>query len=157
MASCLRRQILWPSGGEHLRKPGPSQAPEDAPPSCSSRSLTLNMSSDYGGENDVTQLHSGSRTGDSPTLSRAAWPAPPSYPPRPDDPNECDSAYGEDSLLQDDTKTLASYITEYRYEYGRRYHAFRDGAYWVCAGKETIPFDLAPGFCQKFLSEESRF
>ena len=43
-----------------------------------------------------------------------------------------DSAYESESLLGDDTRSLASYITDYRYEHGRRYHAFRDGAYWVC-------------------------
>lgn len=42
-----------------------------------------------------------------------------------------DSAYGEDSLIGDDTVTLSTYITDYRFEYGRRYHSFRDGAYWV--------------------------
>jgi hypothetical protein len=42
-----------------------------------------------------------------------------------------DSAYDSESLLGDDTRSLASYITDYRYEHGRRYHAFRDGAYWV--------------------------
>ncbi|GAT19533.1 UMTA [Aspergillus luchuensis] len=41
-----------------------------------------------------------------------------------------DSAYGEDSLIGDDTITLSTYITDYRYEYGRRYHSYRDGAYW---------------------------
>lgn len=97
------------------------------------------MFSDYEEDSDVTPLHSNSRPGvDSPTLTRAALPAaaPPAYLPRPDDdPNENDSAYGDDSLLRGDTKTLASYITEYRYEFGRRYHAFRDGAYWVRAGE----------------------
>jgi hypothetical protein len=44
---------------------------------------------------------------------------------------ELDSAYDSESLLGDDTMTLASYITDYRYEHGRRYHAYRDGAYWV--------------------------
>jgi hypothetical protein len=41
-----------------------------------------------------------------------------------------DSAFGG-SLIGCDTDTLASYITDYRYENGRRYHAFRDGEYWV--------------------------
>ncbi len=41
-----------------------------------------------------------------------------------------DSAFGE-SLIGCDTDTLASYITDYRYENGRRYHAYRDGEYWV--------------------------
>lgn len=62
-------------------------------------------------------------------------PAPPSHPQADDDNDgDHDSTYGDDSLLRDDTKTLTSYMTEYRYEYGRRYHAFRDGAYWVCGG-----------------------
>ncbi|KKK13992.1 UMTA [Aspergillus rambellii] len=43
---------------------------------------------------------------------------------------DTDSAYGEDSLLGDDTKSLSTYITDYRYEFGRRYHSYRDGAYW---------------------------
>lgn len=95
------------------------------------------MSSDYGEDSNVTLLHSGSRAAvDSLTLTRVPLPAPPSYLPGADeDPIENDSAYGEDSLLRGDTKTLASYITEYRYEFGRRYHAFRDGAYWVRAGE----------------------
>lgn len=43
-----------------------------------------------------------------------------------------DSAYGDDSFIGDDTKTLSCYITDYRFEFGRRYHSYRDGAYWVC-------------------------
>ena len=27
--------------------------------------------------------------------------------------------------------TLASYVTDYRTENGRRYHAYQDGSYWV--------------------------
>lgn len=46
--------------------------------------------------------------------------------------DDLDSAYGDDSFIGDDTKTLSCYITDYRFEYGRRYHAYRDGAYWVC-------------------------
>jgi hypothetical protein len=42
-----------------------------------------------------------------------------------------DSAFDNESLIGGDTMTLASYITDYRFEYGRRYHAYRDGAYWV--------------------------
>jgi len=41
-----------------------------------------------------------------------------------------DSAFGG-SLIGSDTDTLASYITDYRYENGRRYHSYRDGEYWV--------------------------
>lgn len=44
--------------------------------------------------------------------------------------NDNDSTYGG-SLIGCDTDTLASYITDYRYENGRRYHAYRDGEYWV--------------------------
>lgn len=44
--------------------------------------------------------------------------------------NDTDSAYDSESLLGDDTLSLASYITDYRFEHGRRYHAYRDGAYW---------------------------
>jgi hypothetical protein len=45
--------------------------------------------------------------------------------------DDVDSAYDNESLLGDDTQTLASYITDYRYEHGRRYHAYKDGSYWV--------------------------
>ena len=44
--------------------------------------------------------------------------------------NDNDSAFGG-SLIGCDTDTLASFITDYRYENGRRYHAYRDGEYWV--------------------------
>lgn len=46
--------------------------------------------------------------------------------------DDLDSAYGDDSFIGDDTKTLSCYITDYRFEFGRRYHSYRDGAYWVC-------------------------
>jgi hypothetical protein len=45
-------------------------------------------------------------------------------------PGDTDSTYGG-SLIGCDTDTLASYITDYRYENGRRYHSYRDGEYWV--------------------------
>jgi hypothetical protein len=44
--------------------------------------------------------------------------------------NDNDSALGG-SLVGYDTQTVASYMTDYRYENGRRYHAYRDGEYWV--------------------------
>jgi hypothetical protein len=58
--------------------------------------------------------------------------------PSPSDPEEIndhddsdrDSAYGE-SLPSSDTASITSDITKYRYENGRRYHAYRDGAYWA--------------------------
>lgn len=45
--------------------------------------------------------------------------------------DDVDSAYDADSVRDDDTETLASFITNYRWENGRRYHAYSDGAYWV--------------------------
>jgi hypothetical protein len=42
-----------------------------------------------------------------------------------------DSAYDGDSLRGDETGTLDSFLTDYRWENGRRYHAYSDGAYWV--------------------------
>ncbi|KAK2808344.1 hypothetical protein FQN50_004729 [Emmonsiellopsis sp. PD_5] len=44
--------------------------------------------------------------------------------------DDTDSTYGEGSLIGDDTKTLSTYIFEHRYEFGRRYHTYQDGAYW---------------------------
>ncbi|KFY93219.1 hypothetical protein V500_03832 [Pseudogymnoascus sp. VKM F-4518 (FW-2643)] len=40
-----------------------------------------------------------------------------------------DSAYDSGSF-QSDTMSLLSHITKYRYENNRRYHAYKDGAYW---------------------------
>ncbi|KAI9830954.1 MAG: hypothetical protein M1826_004070 [Phylliscum demangeonii] len=44
------------------------------------------------------------------------------------DEGDHDSAYDDDSAS--DTTSLASEVTKYRFENGRRYHAYRDGAYW---------------------------
>ena len=41
---------------------------------------------------------------------------------------DSDSAYGSD--LESETSSLHSSIFDYRYENGRRYHAYREGAYW---------------------------
>jgi len=35
--------------------------------------------------------------------------------------------------------TLATYVTDYRMENGRRYHAYADGEYWVSASPHRIP------------------
>jgi hypothetical protein len=43
---------------------------------------------------------------------------------------DSDSTYSG-SLIGCDTDTLASYITDYRYENGRWYHSYRDGEYLV--------------------------
>jgi hypothetical protein len=45
-----------------------------------------------------------------------------------DGDNDRDSAYGE-SLRAGDTASITSAITKYRYENGRRCHAYRDGVY----------------------------
>lgn len=49
-----------------------------------------------------------------------------------DDPEDdgSDSGFESESLLGDETDTLASSIMHYRIENGRQYHAYRDGAYW---------------------------
>jgi len=47
-----------------------------------------------------------------------------------DGDSDQDSAYGE-SLHASDTASITTAITKYRYENGRRYHAYRDGAYWA--------------------------
>lgn len=47
----------------------------------------------------------------------------------PDD-SVSDSGFDSESLLGDETDTLASSIMHYRLENGRQYHAYRDGAYW---------------------------
>jgi hypothetical protein len=44
-----------------------------------------------------------------------------------DDTN--DSAFGGDDDLSD-TYSVASMIFQHRYENGRRYHAYKEGAYW---------------------------
>jgi hypothetical protein len=49
-----------------------------------------------------------------------------------------DSALGG-SLIGYDRQTISSYITDYRYENGRRYHAYRDGEYWVIHNEERKP------------------
>lgn len=45
-------------------------------------------------------------------------------------PDDNDSAFGG-SLLGTEADSLEESITDYPYENGRRYHAFKDGEYWV--------------------------
>lgn len=71
---------------------------------------------------------SSSSSSETPTRPRSPMDAPPDDA---DNGSDADSAFGGDSFIGDETKTLSEYITEYRFEYGRRYHAYRDGAYWV--------------------------
>ncbi|KAK2747150.1 hypothetical protein FQN57_002407 [Myotisia sp. PD_48] len=54
---------------------------------------------------------------------------------RDEDSDDFDEAYSDsmaegEAFIGDDTRTLSSYITKYRFENGRRYHSYRDGAYW---------------------------
>lgn len=46
----------------------------------------------------------------------------------PQDENEDDSAIGEDELS--DTTSIASTIWRHRFENGRRYQKWKEGAYW---------------------------
>jgi hypothetical protein len=46
------------------------------------------------------------------------------------DPTDVDSAYAESP--EDATESLSLSMLDYRFEHGRRYHAWHDGAYWVC-------------------------
>jgi hypothetical protein len=57
--------------------------------------------------------------------------------------SDADSAYDNESLLDEGTRTLASFITDYRYEHGRRYHAYKDGAYWVRIDSRVYYFSLS--------------
>lgn len=62
--------------------------------------------------------------------------------------NSSDSGWGSDSLVGDDTYTLASSIMNYRLENGRQYHAYRDGAYWVgewCVDPVAKPLTASQG------------
>ncbi|QKX57587.1 uncharacterized protein TRUGW13939_04705 [Talaromyces rugulosus] len=43
---------------------------------------------------------------------------------------DVDSSYGDDSDSESQTTSLKSSVTNYVYENGRRYHAFRQGSYW---------------------------
>jgi hypothetical protein len=43
---------------------------------------------------------------------------------------DVDSSYGDDSDRESQTTSLKSSVTNYVYENGRRYHAFRQGSYW---------------------------
>jgi hypothetical protein len=63
---------------------------------------------------------------------------------RDDRDDDIDSAFDEESLLSNETSSLSSYITNYRYEHGRRYHAYRDGAYWVrfVPARSNTPMEL---------------
>ncbi len=76
-------------------------------------------------------------TGPLPNLSPGAASLPPDQEEElehPEGDNDRDSAY-EESFEEDsqasDTVSLMSAITKYRYENGRQYHAYRDGAYWA--------------------------
>merc|ERR1711913_42000 len=44
------------------------------------------------------------------------------------DSDETDSAFGDDSASE--TTSLKSAVFNYKYRNGRRYHAYKEGAYW---------------------------
>lgn len=48
------------------------------------------------------------------------------------DEDDADSACEVEPPTGDETQTLPTSITDHCYEFGRRYHSFYDGAYWVC-------------------------
>ncbi len=52
-----------------------------------------------------------------------------------DEHDDVDSAYDEST--SSDTDSLQSSITQNRYENNRRYHAYKDGEYWVSRGCAT--------------------
>ncbi|KAF2452464.1 putative methyltransferase [Lineolata rhizophorae] len=55
--------------------------------------------------------------------------SPPASPTRADFVSDDDSSYG-DTDTASDTTSLRSAIANYVYENGRRYHSYREGAYW---------------------------
>ncbi|KAF4635770.1 hypothetical protein G7Y89_g2322 [Cudoniella acicularis] len=72
---------------------------------------------------------------DTESAAHAIGAAPPAETPAPiitsaEVDGDNDSAYG-DTFDASDTTSITSAITRYRYENGRRYHAYRDGAYWA--------------------------
>ncbi|KAE8441212.1 hypothetical protein EG329_005612 [Mollisiaceae sp. DMI_Dod_QoI] len=65
-----------------------------------------------------------------PISSSGAASSQPDQEDEYNDDNDRDSAYGE-SLQASDMASISSAITKFRYENGRRYHAYQDGAYWA--------------------------
>ncbi|RMD41164.1 hypothetical protein DV735_g3953, partial [Chaetothyriales sp. CBS 134920] len=59
-----------------------------------------------------------------------------------EDQDEIDSALGDE--VENETQSLTSSIFDFRYENGRRYHAFRDGEYW-CPNDERANAQLDIG------------
>lgn len=51
--------------------------------------------------------------------------------PIPIDQSYADGCSDDDALSLSSSRSLASIITRYRYENGRRYHAYRDGLYFM--------------------------
>ncbi|KAG4427827.1 hypothetical protein IFR05_016691, partial [Cadophora sp. M221] len=88
-------------------------APQEYPAHDSAQSLTANGSAP---EDDNLDVHNSDENGDDDDEYMQEF-------------DDNDSAFGG-SLIDCDTDTLASFITDYRYENGRRYHAYRDGEYW---------------------------
>lgn len=140
--------------------PGPSIGIDRI--ACSIMTVDPPVAANPGRTNSSTWLHTSSTTTPNPTTSTsdqpsgttsssAMAPSSSSYYPLDSgadstvddeydyDDDDQDSAYGDDSFIGDDTKTLSCYITDYRFEFGRRYHSYRDGAYWVCCVSRQQP------------------
>jgi hypothetical protein len=47
------------------------------------------------------------------------------------DPTDIDSVYAKSPEYA--TESLSLSMLDYKFEHGRRYHAWHDGAYWVCS------------------------
>lgn len=48
------------------------------------------------------------------------------------DEDDADSTCDVEPFTVDETQSLPTSISDHCYEFGRRYHSFYDGAYWVC-------------------------
>ncbi|KAF7550351.1 hypothetical protein G7Z17_g5775 [Cylindrodendrum hubeiense] len=68
--------------------------------------------------------------------------------------NDNDSALGLDSWDEDDTKSLSSSVLKYTWENGRRYHAYRDGAYWGPNDERQLDTEDFIEFAQQHESAE---
>lgn len=73
----------------------------------------------------------------SPTQEEIQVASQPTSVTIPVDTDENDSAYAE-STHESDTESLASSILKYRWEHGRRYHAYKDGQYWGPNDKKQL-------------------
>src|ERR1051326_2704605 len=108
---------------------GSSSSPTTGRPDASSQQHRDNTSLYSTGEDSAVQVSDDNSTAMS-TASLTTTLQPPTLPAFDfeQDPHDfsidipdTDSAFGGESFIGDDTQTLASFITDYRYENGRRY------------------------------------